>query len=175
MPCWSLLFLVMSGTYGRCQSPLKSGLPSAVRGAGPVGVFGPRAVTGVPVPWAATGMNDKDITANTVAVAAIQLTKRVLTLDSPVLLLPGYCCCCVPGRAPGPPSSADPENNFFPSTVTARELQVLLASLAPKPSMVTSLPTFREFLLQPCLVSEFGGPPSHCHFDTEPFSSFASR
>src|SRR5712692_5622109 len=58
-----------------------------MRGAGPVGVLGPLPATGVPVPWPAAGMDAKDNNAITAPLAAIELPKLVLTLDSPLLLL----------------------------------------------------------------------------------------
>ena len=36
-PCWPRPLRLMSGTYARCHTPVKSGLPLGVLGGGPVG------------------------------------------------------------------------------------------------------------------------------------------
>src|SRR6185312_9303165 len=75
-----------------------------------------------------------------------------------------------------PPSSADPAKTVRPSgSFTDRALQVLVPSFARRPSMVMMSPFLKASLVQSLRVSEFGGPPSHCHRTTFPPSSFASR
>src|SRR5579871_1524566 len=50
----------------------------------------------------------------------------------------------------GPPSSAEPANTLLPlGNFTDRELQVLVPSLARKPSTVTTSPALRVFVFQP--------------------------
>src|SRR5579872_4240457 len=83
---------------------------------------------------------------------------------------------CLAPLALGPPSSALPTNTVRPSgSFTERELQVLVASLARKPSMMISSPGLSVPLLHPWRVRPLGAPPSHCQCATAPVSSLTSR
>src|SRR5580658_3243267 len=156
----------MSGTYGRCQSPLKSGLPSGVRGAGPLAGLAPSSAA----PPGACAKQRAGIDTATASVSAALVIRLRVRVD--ICWSAGYC---VGAFLEGPPSSAEPANTRLPSgSFTVRALQVLVPSLDRKPSTFTWSPIFSESLVQPLRVRVFGGPPSHCQWATVPLSSLVS-
>jgi hypothetical protein len=57
----------MSGTYARCQTPVKSGFPLGVRGVGPVGAVFGNGVAKFVVFWACTQVAARAATARVLA------------------------------------------------------------------------------------------------------------
>src|SRR5579862_655869 len=75
----------------------------------------------------------------------------------------------------GPPSPDVPAKTFRPSaSVTVRALAILDPSFAMAPVTVTTSPTFKECLVQPCLIKPFGLASSRFQLVTLPLSSFTS-
>src|SRR6516165_4243511 len=134
----------MSGTYGFCQTPLKSTVPDGKRGVGPIGGLKSRCP--------AAGWLNAPVPTNT---ASSDAARWFFTEGS-------FYCGCFGGAGLSPPE--DPANTLRPSgSFTRRALHVFEPSFASTPSITIWSPIFNESLVQPFRVSVLGGPPSHCH------------
>src|ERR1700719_2973556 len=75
----------------------------------------------------------------------------------------------------GPPSPDVPAKTFLPSAkVTVLALAMFDPSFAMDPVTVTTSPTFKECLVQPCRIRPLGLASSKFQFVTLPLSSFTS-
>src|ERR1700704_4464533 len=146
------------------QSPDRSGLPSAVRGAGPDDFVlrCSRLTMATPPPsgwtWPAAGVEERVKTAAKERAVTIEHARSFF-----MIRLPTYS------------GAADPDTIFRPSaSVTDLALAIFEPSLASTPITVTSPPTWRKSLVQPSRRSALGLGSSRFQLAIAPLSSFTS-